>query len=278
MKTIALWSPLPSGSGITALGATLPLVLALEFRLKTLLLHGGGSGERVEQAFSLRKHSLDNTLVTFQDHGMSAVERLATSGRLLPENFRDYTASILPDRMDFLEGSKESNSESSVKHEGLMSQIIETAIRGYDVIVADAGNGQPDVMDREILMAADLILIGVNQNLRSLEKILEHGAIFDCLQGKEIGFVIGRYDRSSHCTIQNLKRRFGIKGMVEGIPYCSQLTDAWNMRSVQSCIQRGRGGGERKRETPLYYALRHTALASVERLGLPSTGYTERGA
>lgn len=278
MKTIALWSPLPSGSGTTALAATLPLVLTLEFKLKTLLLHGGASGERVEQAYSLRRQPLDHSLVTFQDHGMSAVERLAASGRLLPENIRDYTTSLLPERLDLLEGSREMNLVYAGKQDGLMTQVIDTAIRGYDVIVADAGNGQPSTVDREILNDADLILVGLNQNLRSLESFLEHGMMFDCLQDKEIGIVIGRYDRLSHCTIQNVKRRFGVKGIVEGIPYCSQLTDAWNMRAVQGYIQRGRGGMDRKRESRLYQALRNTALASAEQLGLPSSGYTERGA
>lgn len=278
MRTIALWSPLPSGSGITALAASLPVVMALEFKLKTLLLHGGESGGRVEQAYSLHSQSLDHSLVTFQDHGMSAVDRLAASGRLMPENIRDYTASLLPERLDLLGGSRETKSESVETLPCLMTQVIETAVRGYDLIVADAGNGTPNAVDQAILNAADLILVGINQNLRSLEMIFENELLLDVIQGKPSGMIIGRYDRSSHCTVQNVKRRFGVKGILEGIPYCSQLTDAWNTRTVLTCIQRGRGGMDRKRESPLYQALRSTSLAAVEQLGLPSAGYSERGA
>ncbi|WP_106767762.1 hypothetical protein [Paenibacillus faecalis] len=278
MKTIALWSPLPSGSGATALAASLPLVLATEFKAKTLLLHGGAAWERVEQAFSLPKEPLDHSITTFQDHGMSAVERLAASGRLMPENIRDYTTSLLSERLDLLVAGREHKLASDDTYGHLMSQVLETAARGYDVIVADAGNGLPGVVDRQILKAADLIFIGLNQNVRSLEMFFENERMQEVCRGKAVGFVIGRYDRHSHCTIQNMKRRFGVKGIFEGIPYCSQFTDAWNMRSVQAYIQRGRGGVGRKRESPFYKALRRTAFAAAEQLGLPSSGYAERGA
>ncbi|WP_054955809.1 hypothetical protein [Paenibacillus dakarensis] len=278
MKTIALWSPLLSGSGATAIAASLPIVLASEFKLKTLLLHGGAGGERVEQAFTLRSLSLDYSLVTFQDRGMSAVKRLAASGRLMPENLRDYTASILPERLDLLEGMREDASDSYNRQKGLMTHVIEAAARSYDVIVADAGNGNPKAADQEILNAADVILIGLNQNIRSMERVFEEEQLLHVVKGKTFGFVLGRYDGSSHCTVQNIKRRFGVKGIIEGVPYCSQLTDAWNMRTIQTCIQRGRGGLERKRESPLYHALRNTALTLAEQLGLPTAAYTERGA
>lgn len=278
MRTIALWSPLTSGSGTTALAASLPLVLAMEFKVKTLLLHGGAARERVEQAFSLKKQPLDHSLVTFQDHGMNAVERLAASGRLMPENIRDYTTPLLPERLDLLAAGRELKSGSDDAYGQLVSQVLVTAVRGYDVIVADAGNGRPSGVDRQILKAADLIFIGLNQNMRSLETFFESEQMQGVFQGKAVGFVIGRYDRHSHCTIQNIKRRFGVKGIFEGIPYCSEFTDAWNMRSVQAYIQRGRGGMDRKRETPLYRALRSTAFAAAEQMGLPSSGYSERGA
>lgn len=278
MRTIALWSPLPGGSGITALAASLPLVIALEFKVRTLLLHGGAAGERVEQAFSLKRQSIDYSMVTFQDNGWSAVERLAASGRLKPENICDYTAPLLPERLDLLGASHEPKPESDDQKGRLMEQVLKTAVRGYDLIIADAGNGKPGSVDRQILKAADLILIGLNQNIRSLENFFQSEHLDGVFQGKAVGFVIGRYDKFSHCTLQNIKRRFALKGMVEAIPYSSEFTDAWNNRSIQPCIYRGRGGAGRKRESPLYQALRNTAFAAAEQLGLPSSDYSERGA
>ena len=278
MRTIALWSPLPGGSGTTALAASLPLVMALEFKVRTLLLHGGAAGERVEQAFSLKRQSMDHSMITFQDHGWSAVERLAASGRLKPENICDYTAPILPERLDLLGASHVHKPEGDDQQGRLMEQVLKTASRGYDLIVADAGNGKPSSIDRQILRTADLILIGLNQNMRSLEDFFQSEQLDGVFQEKAVGFVVGRYDRSSHCTVQNIKRRFALKGIVEGIPYSSEFTDAWNHRSIQPCIYRGRGGAGRKRESPLYQALRCTALAAAEQLGLPSSDYSERGA
>lgn len=281
MGLITVWSPLPGGTGSTALAASLPVALAAEFKVKCLLLHGGKAGERVEQAYSLRKEPLDHSIATFQDEGMSALERLAASGRLTPDNLRDYTVSLLPDKLDLLSAHPNPFVMGDDRRRSLMAQIIRTASRSYDVIVADAGNGHPNAEDRMLLDSSKLVLIGLNQNLRSLEGCLDHKSKMEMdIPDEKVGYIVGRYDRNSHCTLQNIKRRFGLKGMLEGVPYCTEIANAWNSRNLQSSILRGRGGGDRRRITPYFQAVRSIAFAAAERLGLPaaSSGFAERGA
>ncbi|KKO55516.1 hypothetical protein [Paenibacillus sp. DMB20] len=280
MSLITVWSPLPGGTGSTALAASLPVVLAAEFKVKCLLLHGGKAGERVEQAYSLRKEPLDHSIATFQDEGMSALERLAASGRLTPDNLRDYTIPLLPDKLDLLSAHPNPWAMGDDRRCRLLDQIIRTASRSYDVIVADAGNGFPNAADRKLLGSSKLVLFGLTQNLRSLEGCFEQKAITEMnIREETVGYVVGRYDRNSHCTLQNMKRRFGLKGMLEGVPYCTEIANAWNSRNLQSCILRARGGGDRRRVTPYVQAVRNIAFAAAERLGLPAaSGFTERGA
>ena len=80
--------PIKSGSSSTLLASCLPIVLAFEYQVKVLLAHGGQAGER-EQAFALKEERFDY-MAAFQDTGLDALERLNASGRLNPENVRNY--------------------------------------------------------------------------------------------------------------------------------------------------------------------------------------------
>ncbi|MGG3281444.1 hypothetical protein [Paenibacillus solani] len=279
MSLIAVWSPLSSGSGSTMLASSLPIILAMEYQVKVLMAHGGCAGERLEQAFVFKKDSLDY-ITAFQDTGMDALERLKVSGRLNPENVRNYTLPLLSDRLDLLRGPKlysaqENDTERMKEKEAranLMSSVLESSKRSYDVTVADAGNGLPGAVDRAILQAADLVVVGLSQNLHKLEEELEQQRLPPELRDKQCLYMIGKYDRESNCTLQNIKRRFGLKTMVLGVPYSSGMTDAWNTRSVLAYIQRSRGGTDAKRVNSLYYAIRNVADVAAEQLGLPTGG------
>lgn len=279
MRLIAVWSPLPSGSGATVMASALPVVLAMEYRVRTLLTHGGNAGERIEQAFTLRHESLD-TMAAFQDHGMDALARIAGSGRLLPETIRDYTIPVLSERLDLLTGSRDArHALDDVAYGKFAGQVLDTAKRSYDVIVADAGNGRPQGADMELIRTADLVVVALNQNLRSLEDVWERSSMPDMLMDKNCVYALGRYDPEISCTLKNIKRRFRLKSEMYGIPYCSSLADAWNMRSVMAYVQRSRGGLNRSRENAAYRALRQMADLAAERLGLPSGGSVKaRGA
>lgn len=279
MSLIAVWSPLKSGSGSTMLASSLPIVLALEYQVKVLLAHGGHAGERVEQAFTYKQEALDY-MTAFQDTGMDALERLRASGRLSPENVRNYTLPLLSDRLDLLCGPKPMSADAihatgnaeDRKQAELMTRVMESSKRSYDITVADAGNGVPGAADRAILQAADLIVVGLNQNLHILESVIEQERLPPEVSDKTCLYILGKYDRDSHCTLQNIKRRFGIKTTVLGVPYCSGMTDAWNMRSVMPYMQRSRGGADLKRMSSLYNAVRNLADAVAEQLGLPAGG------
>jgi len=279
MSLIAVWSPLSSGSGSTMLAASLPIVLTMEYQVKVLIAHGGCAGERVEQAFAFKQESLDY-ITAFQDTGMDALERLKVSGRLNPENVRNYTLPLLSDRLDLLRGPKfyaaqEVDTERLQENEAganLMCSVLESSKRSYDVTIVDAGNGLPGAVDRAILQAADLVVVGLNQNLHKLEEELELHGLPPELRDKYCLYMVGKYDRESNCTMQNIRRRFGLKTMVLGVPYSSGMTDAWNTRSVLAYIQRSRGGPDAKRVNSLYYAIRNAADAAAEQLGFPIGG------
>ena len=139
------------------LASSLPIVLALEYPVKVsppMVDMQGASGT----SFSFKRESFDY-MTAFQDTGMDALERLRTSGRLNPENVRNYTLPLLSDRLDLLCGPKPmsaddiqtASSAEDRKQAELMTRVMEFSKRSYDVTVADAGNGVPGAVDRAIL-------------------------------------------------------------------------------------------------------------------------------
>lgn len=283
MKVISIWSPLHSGTGGTILAAALPVLLASEYRTRTLVIHGGRLGERVEQGLAHAQPG-DLSVSAFEETGVGALHRLAATGRLTSDNIQDYTIPLLPHKLDLLPAHPDPQRLDELVRSRLMEGIIDRARRFYDVIIADAGNGTPNAEDLALLRASDLILVGLNQNIRSMEdaftKVPLIGHAGTDLSDITVGYVVGRYDAESRCTLRNIRRRFGVKEMLEAVPYSTNIADAWNARDLLRCVLRERGGSIRKRETPFYHALRKTAETAAAQLGLPLVPalWKERGA
>lgn len=270
MSLVAVWSPLAGGSGSTMLAAALPIVLALEYPVRTLLAHGGMAGERVEEAFVPRRETIDSSLA-FHDTGMDALARLVAGGRLTPGNVRNYAVPLLSDRLDLLGGPSfgTGSPPRSEETSRLTAQVLEASKRSHDITVADAGNGEPDAADLAILAAAELVVVGLNQNVHRLGQALKGTGLPEALRGKPCLYVVGRYDGTCGATLLNLGRQFGIKGRLAGIPYCSEMADAWNSRNVLMYMQRRRTT-VRRQHYSLYSAIRGVAARTAEELGLPS--------
>ncbi|MEC0371507.1 hypothetical protein [Paenibacillus chibensis] len=248
MSTVAFWSPLQGGSGTSAHTAVAAVTMGMDYRLKLLLAHGGMAKERVEGAFQTASYSLDHSLVTFQDHGMDALERLCLNRRLTRDNLQDYTLPLLPERVDIVQGNAKQDGTMPGYRKQLLNSICTVANQCYDLVFADAGSGKPKEGsgDQALLEAADMIIVNLNQSIEALDLFFKDGGCPDGIKDKPHIVVLGRYDKYSHCTLNNVKRRFGYKGPIHGIPYTTDFLDAWNMRSVLPYLQRSRNLNNRQ--------------------------------
>ncbi|NMO95954.1 hypothetical protein [Paenibacillus lemnae] len=278
MSLIALWSPLSGGSGSTVLACSLSIMLSMEYKAACLLMHGGKMRSRVEQAFP-GVNNVTETIYDDGNQGMSALHRLAVCGRLSQHNFKDYASTVIPDRMHFMKGTPEPLLLRDEAEVHTYRTILNAAVQSYDVVVADAGNGRPEGMDLELIMSADLLLIGLNQNMHALDEQFENKLYGIPEQVKSFGYVVGRYDTDSHYTLQNIRRKFGLKEFIEKVPYSSNIADAWNSRSITACLLRGQGGMKHKRETAFNQAVRSISSLASDTVGMPGLrNSVERGA
>lgn len=282
MSTVAFWSPLQGGSGSTAHITSVAAMIGLEYKVRMLLGHGGVAGERVEGAFHAGKVALDDSFISFNDCGMDALERLCLNRRLNKENIRDYTVPLMLDRLDFVSGNAKCEGTLPGYRAQLLQSILTLANQYYDLVLMDAGCGVPDIDakgDGAILDVADLIVVSLTQNIQALENFFSGDHLPQALQNKPYIVVVGRYDRHSHCTLQNVKRRFGFKGHLHGIPYSTDFMDAWNMKAVLPFIQRSRHMNSHHPSASFFDSIKLLSKDIMEQLHLTaSIKIMERGA
>lgn len=281
MSTVTFWSPLQGGSGSTAHAASVAACIGLEYRLRMLLGHGGKAGERVEGAFRTGNTVLDHSLISFHDHGMDALERLCVNRRLNRDNLRDYTVSLLPERLDFVQGNAKREGTLPGYRSQLIRSIVGVANQYYDLVVMDAGSGSmasEETGDRALLDHADLVVVSLTQSVQGLEEFFSGECLSQLLKDKPCIISLGRYDKDSHCTLHNIKRRFGFKGSIHGIPYSTDFMDAWNMHGVMPYMQRSRNLNHRHPSSHFFGSIRNLAKDILNTLEIPALKMVERGA
>ncbi|OAB44535.1 hypothetical protein [Paenibacillus glacialis] len=274
MSTVAFWSPLRGGSGSTAHTAAVASMIGMEYRVRMLLGHGGAVGERVEEAFQTGRGALDHSFISSIDCGMDALERLCLNRRLNKENIRDYTVPLMPERFDFITGNAKKEGTLPGYRSSLLPSILSCANEYYDLVLMDAGCGFEDLDskgDGALLNHADLIVVSLTQNIQALEGFFTGGQLPAALQHKPYIIVVGRYDPHSHCTLQNMKKRFGFKGSLHGIPYSTELLDAWNMKAVLPFIHRSRHVNSHQPAAAFYESIRSVTKDIMEQLNLSSS-------
>ncbi|GAB6990070.1 hypothetical protein [Paenibacillus pini] len=281
MSTVAFWSPLQGGSGSTAHTAAVASCIGMDYRLRMLLGHGGMAGERIEGAFPANRTTMDS-LLSFQDQGMDALERLCVNRRLNRDNFRDYTISLLPERLDIVTGNGKKEGTMPGYRPQLLNTIMTVANQYYDLVAMDAGcgcDGSRHPGDQALLDSADLVVVSLTQSIQGLEEFFTGENVPGVLKDKPYMIVMGRYDRDSHCTLQNVKRRFGFKGSIHGIPYSTDFMDAWNMHGVMSYMQRSRNLNARHPSSKFYESIRGLSKDILNTLDIPTAvKAVERGA
>lgn len=234
MSTVVFWSPV-NGRGTSSHLILSALMITLTHHVRVLTMHTHRAGDSIEAALPVREDSMDHMTSIFATTGWDALLRLYLSGSLTRDKFRDYTVP-LSRQLDLLPGARMQNGiDVNEEYAKYMPSVLKTASEVYDLVMLDAGNR--DRMEREMLKDADVVVINLDQNLRVLENYFGDTELKKDLENKKVIVTVGYYDADSHCSINNMKRRFNYKHPVIGVPYCTEFKDAWNRRDVPSYLQ-----------------------------------------
>lgn len=230
MKLVTFWSA-NHGVGTTTKAIITSVNICLEYSLKILLTHNQYMKSNLETAFLTGKES--ESIINFEDAGIDALERLAKSCFLKPERIKDYTRTLIGDRLDLLTGTNKPKKEMFNEIEETFLYILSNAEKAYDLIFVDANSGTENSLTQKVLQASDIIIVCLNQTDKVLKSLFMEHEGHKYLEGKKVLYVIGKYDAKSKYTAKFIKNNYiknslNYKEDIFTIPYNTSFMDAHN--------------------------------------------------
>jgi hypothetical protein len=237
---IVFWSNVHGQCGVTSNLAAMALELTLNYRYKVLMFHNEFNKSSLDEIF-LDQGTLENVNDNMFDIGIDALIRYCKYNALDQENFKNYTTTILKNKLDLLQGTAMTNKESFYSALGQMEDyILESALEYYDFVFSDATAG--DSYSASLLAGADVIVVNLNQNKQVINDFFKD-PIYKTYQEKCF-FLMGKYDQASKYNRKNLIRQYdfnqknsfqkllGKNDMLGVIPYNVNYLDALNAGKV----------------------------------------------
>ncbi|USB34905.1 hypothetical protein [Paenibacillus sp. YPG26] len=235
MTTIAFWDY--GQAGTSEVAVPLAVITSLDYRIRILLTQTGTRRTGIGEAFKENKSYPSNVLVASSNQqGIDSLMRLSASGILDRHNIADYTIPLVQDRLDMAPGPEFGEAGLARYHEAQFNHLLGVANERYELVLVDSpGSG---TFNELTMKAGQVTVILLRQNTRLLETYFEEAKYNPLITNKPHVLVINDYDADQHCSISNIRRRYGCKAPLIGIPYSREMADAWNSREVIAFFRR----------------------------------------
>ncbi|SRR6056297_1950303 len=233
---IVFWSNVHGQCGVTSNLAAMALELTLNYRYKVLMFHNEFDKSSLDEIF-LDHGTLENVNDNMFDIGIDALMRYCKYNALNQDNFKNYTTTILKNKLDLLQGTAMNNRESFYSALGQMEDyILNSALEYYDFIFSDATAGNQ--YSKSLLERADVIVVNLNQNKQVISNFFETSVYKDYQE--KCFFLLGNYNQASKFNRKNLIRQYdfnqknsfrkllGKNDCLGTIPYNVNYLDALN--------------------------------------------------
>lgn len=229
MSIVTFW-----GSGKEQVGKTLSLValatnLAIERNKRILVISASYSNQTLKNCYWNEEVAKKSNLfkpkagVVEIDNGIEGLAKMIQSNKVSPEIITDYSKVIFKDRLEVLLGFEEESIGKSESAAKIYSDIVQLAIKYYDMVIIDLDNEIHPSGAEEILKKSDLIIAMTSQKLSSIRTMKE---LMQTLPNDKKMLLIGKFDKKSKYTLKNLSRTFGEKKEFLAIPYSTLYFEA----------------------------------------------------
>lgn len=225
MSVITFWNNGKEQTGKTLSVAAVATFMAIEHNFKILVISTGYKDKTLDNCFwedkPAKKRSLGlfgpNTAIDMED-GISGLNKIIRSNKLVPENITNYTKVIFKGRLEILQtykGGKAGYEEIVTNY----PDVITLASKFYDMVFVDLDAEMQQEIKDQIISQSDLIVASMTQRLSSVNQFLKVREEIDVLKSKKTLVLVGKYDRESKYTIKNITRYMGEKNKVLTVPY-----------------------------------------------------------
>lgn len=261
---VAFWSTVHGQTTTTSNTVAIACMVALEYRLKTLVTHNHYEKSTLETALLDRMY-LRTELTELRDTGMDALSRFIKFNALDKESILSYTTTILRGRLDLLMGTKNANKDLYLSDlKSVLETILNSSKDYYDLLIVDVAAGDNELSSK-ILSSADLIVVNLNQNMMVLDDFFNER--YNPLNQKYF-FLISMYDEASRNHLKNIQRRYKIKENIAVIPYCRSFADACNEGKAVDFFMKNVKAGEDDVHYPFIKEVRNSVLCLLKQLDI----------
>jgi len=238
---ISSWSPYCGQTCTTTNLVAISTYVAITKGLSQLLMSSRLQRTNLENAYYEDFDSVEALL--FEDIGINALERLASTKQLNTGNFKDYAKTIIAQRLDIIFGSAIINKKMSEELIKTILYIILCARQCYDIVFCDIGYGLDNEITLKMLENTDRIIVNLNQNVSLLTSFFGNTEIRKVLQNKEYLIVLGNYESDSKYTVRYIKKIFGFESEIFAVPRNVEFMDAVNDHRVVEYFFSNYGAG-----------------------------------
>jgi len=233
MPVITFWSESEKETGQTMSAIALATDLGIDHNHKILLITTKYSDDDLETSFWDVSKSSKNKLSFLGgnkkvslDSGISGLAKAANSNRLSPEMITDYTKIVFRERLEILSGYKsEEGKEQFYKIQNTYLDLIPIAAQYYDMVIVDLEKGL-DTFTNKVLDLSDVIVYGINQNMKSLNNYLNSKMEGFLKDSKNVIPLVGKYDDMSKYNSKNIARYISEGRNIEKISYNTLFADS----------------------------------------------------
>ncbi|RJG21344.1 chromosome partitioning protein ParA [Paenibacillus thiaminolyticus] len=274
---IAFWSELHGQTGQTSTMAAISVITSMEHFCRVLMAQTKFSHSTLESAF-IRPSHIQNDIISFNDYGIDALERLARTNQLKPADIKDYTIEILKSRLDLLVGTKKPVIAMYENIINVVSTIFGHASISYDLTMIDVNSGSQDPMTLEVLRSSDLVVVNLSQNMYVLDRFFSKRDWPNVLNEKPMIYVIGNYEKESRYSNKQIARKFGVKDPIYVIPRLPAYADALNEGAIKEFFFRNRKVTREHEAGYFLNEVRRLSKAILTKAGLSNKIIGDKGA
>lgn len=230
MPIITFWSNNEKTIGQTVSASIAATVMAIEHNYKILLISADFNNDSIENCFGAQEsnNEIVKSLIRKPqinlDSGINGLLKLTDSNRVTPDIIHDYTKIVFKNRLEVLYSPM--NIDESINAELMekFKNIILNASKYYDYVIVDLKKGMKCSQQLEILQISDVIVLNINQKIKTIKNVLEINEIKN-LMNKTI-WNICNYDSKSKYNTKNLRRTVLKREAIYETPYNTLLLEA----------------------------------------------------
>lgn len=229
---ITFWSHVHGQPRSTSNMMAIAVTATLESNITCLLAQTHFNLNNLEESLIGYKRDKESLI----DVGSDELARSPKLSNLDKDTIYDCTISALHKRLYLLPGTAKDNREDYEKSTGKkLKRIFAAAEKYYDTVFVDTNAGKSE-LTMEIIDGSDLVVVNLCQNIAMIDRYFKEFS----LDHKNVIYIIGNYDKDSHYSLYNLKKRYEQlrNGKVAVIPICTEFMDAQSGGKVLKFIQK----------------------------------------